>query len=103
MSSSKPFFASKPRAFMMFQTIGLNTGRVRLETLIFGLICAYAAVAPGAAIAGAMAAAKWRREILSISTSPIGPATPLTPAFPAPGMVTHEDGGRATTLLAIES
>src|SRR3974390_2856886 len=40
MSSSKPFLVSNPRAFMMFQTIGLNTGRVRLETLIFGLSCA---------------------------------------------------------------
>src|SRR5712671_3756950 len=69
MSSSKPFFASKPRAFMMFQTIGLNTGSVRLDTLIFGLICADAAVALAEAIAtAATAAAKQRREILNMSS-----------------------------------
>jgi threonine/homoserine/homoserine lactone efflux protein len=52
---------------MMFQTIGLNTGSVRLDTLIFGLVCACAAVPVVDAIAmAAAAAAKWRRDILSI-------------------------------------
>ena len=31
-----------PRAFMMFQTSGLNTGSVRLETLMTGFCCACA-------------------------------------------------------------
>jgi hypothetical protein len=42
MSSSKPFLASKPLAFMMLTTIGANTGSVRLPTLMRGLSCAAA-------------------------------------------------------------
>ena len=42
MSSVKPCLASKPRAFMTFHTSGLNTGSVRLETLIIGFCCACA-------------------------------------------------------------
>jgi hypothetical protein len=40
---------------MMFQTIGLNTGNVRLETLIFGLCWAIDAVAEMSATAQAVA------------------------------------------------
>ena len=51
-SSSKPFLVSKPRAFMMFHTSGLNTGSVRLETLITGFCwaCAGTDAVPMAAI-----------------------------------------------------
>src|SRR5262249_58718782 len=38
--------ASRPRAFMMFHTSGLNTGSVRLETVIFGRCCAGEGLVP---------------------------------------------------------
>src|SRR5215469_13002629 len=76
MSSSKPFLVSNPRAFMMFQTIGLNTGRVRLETVIFGLSCATDGVtgsnasAQTVAIQAAAITARRRRGNLIIKMAP---------------------------------
>src|SRR6476646_11324141 len=70
MLSSKPCLASMPRAFMMFQTSGLNTGSVRLETLITGFCCACAG---GASMSAAQAnsAANPRRNTLAM-TFPLG-------------------------------
>jgi hypothetical protein len=70
ISNSKPCLASKPRAFMIFQTIGLNTGRVRLDTLILGLCCASDAVVQPNANAQAVAnVASLRRESATIKFS----------------------------------
>ena len=50
---------------MMFQTSGLNTGKVRLDAVIFGFCCASDAVAPIDTIAQAVASvAKVRREYM---------------------------------------
>src|SRR5437660_6316093 len=71
MSSSKPCLVSMPFAFMMFQTSGLNTGKVRLETVILGFACAYAPVPAVEAIAKTAAVVTTRRrDILSIANSP---------------------------------
>jgi hypothetical protein len=52
---------------MMFQTIGLNTGNVRLETLIFGLCWAIDAVAEMSATVQAVAStARPRRNDVTI-------------------------------------
>jgi hypothetical protein len=60
-----------PRAFMMFQTSGLNTGSVRLDTLITGFCCACALERPAVAIASAAAmAVKLRRDIMDMKTPP---------------------------------
>src|SRR5262245_58587530 len=62
---------------MMFQTIGLNTGSVRLETVIFGFCCATAAVAETSASAhvtvkaAAASVARPRRGIVSIKSTPL--------------------------------
>src|SRR4051812_33731260 len=67
MSSSKPCLASMPLAFMMFQTSGLNTGSVRLDTLMTGFCCACAgAVAAIAATNAAANAASPRRDIVDM-------------------------------------
>src|SRR6185437_6992116 len=73
MSSSKPCLASMPRAFMMFQTSGLNTGSVRLETLITGFCCACAADSAETANAKHTASAAMpRRDIVDMTTPPGG-------------------------------
>jgi hypothetical protein len=55
---------------MIFQTIGLNTGRVRLDTLILGLCCASDAVVQANANAQAVAnVASLRRESATIKFS----------------------------------
>jgi hypothetical protein len=54
----------------MFQTIGLNTGNVRLDTPILGLCCAIEAVAPMKASAQAIAnVGTLRRENVSMKCS----------------------------------
>src|SRR4029079_8915866 len=58
-----------PRALMMFHTRGLNTGRVRLDTLMTGFCCA---CTPGAkfkvsAAAHPNTAANPRRDILAMT------------------------------------
>ena len=58
---------------MMFHTSGLNTGSVRLETLITGFCCAWAcgATMVASAIANAAAsAARPRRDSLDMDNSP---------------------------------
>src|SRR5437763_1325735 len=56
---------------MIFHTIGLNTGRVRLDTLIFGLCCPTDAVVQSNATAPANAnVASLRRESPTIKFSP---------------------------------
>src|SRR3569623_2757418 len=69
MSRVKPCFASKPRAFITFQTSRLNTGKVRLDTLITGLSCARTGMAVLAARAAAEAV-KARRVIVVMKASP---------------------------------
>ena len=78
MSSVKPCLASKPRAFMTFHTSGLNTGSVRLETLITGFCCA---CADGIATSGkgeskAANAARPRRDSLDMDIPPGGSFQP---------------------------
>ena len=58
---------------MMFQTSGLNTGNVRLETLITGFCCACAgadAIPQAAIVKVTVSAARPRRDKLSMGTSP---------------------------------
>src|SRR4051794_33610241 len=76
-SSSKPCLASKPRALMIFHTIGLNTGKVRLDALIRGLSCAL--TRPRTAVA-AVPPTIWaravRREIFILLSGPEREALP---------------------------
>src|SRR6185295_6731005 len=59
----------RPRAFMMFQTSGLNTGKVRLEAVIFGFCCAGEGVGATAASTQAAATiASARRENLTMAS-----------------------------------
>src|SRR3569833_3551719 len=69
MSRVKPCLASKPRAFITFQTSGLNTGKVRLETLMTGLSWARTGKAAPAARAAAEAV-KVRRVSMVIGVIP---------------------------------
>src|SRR5262245_28582549 len=58
---------------MMFQTSGLNTGKVRLETLITGFCCACAgddAIPPAVIARATVSAAMTRRDNLSMDSSP---------------------------------
>src|SRR2546423_864203 len=93
MSSSKPFFVSKPRAFMMFHTIGLNTGSVRLETRIRGLSWADDAVAPTMATTqAAISAGTRRRDSANIT------ALPRCSLVVADGLVRHGSQDRRPAL-----
>src|SRR3569623_3606224 len=69
MSRANPCLASKPRAFITFQTSGLNTGKVRLETLMTGLSWARTGKAAPAARAAAEAV-KVRRVSMVIGVIP---------------------------------
>src|SRR4051812_48837252 len=84
MSSSKPCLASMPLAFMMFQTSGLNTGSVRLDTLMTGFCCACAGGASARANTTANAA-KTRRDMVIIASPVWFPADPKKYALNAQG------------------
>src|SRR5437763_4417964 len=97
MSSSKPCLASRPRAFMMFHTSGVNTGSVRLETVIFGRCCAGEGLVPSSARRQAAArVARPRRKNIVMEF----PSWSFLPAFQGVGVLAVFQSSRGEKVLA---